>query len=95
VETTPEILGAVIAADENIERLVRNGWVHMATIDYDSPTIHVYHDGRFRLHEGPFENLPTAPSSFDWYRGWRDFLGFASILPDSAQNVRAGRELRS
>jgi uncharacterized protein YbcC (UPF0753/DUF2309 family) len=88
VETTPEILAALIAADPNVERLVRNGWVHMATLDYDSPTIRVYRDGRFHRHEGPIEALPTAPSSAAWYRGWRDFLGFAVIAPDAKSEAR-------
>ncbi|MDR3618823.1 MAG: DUF2309 domain-containing protein [Paludisphaera borealis] len=95
VETTPEILAALIAADLNVERLVRNGWVHMATLDYDSPTIRVYRDGRFQRYDGPIESLPTSPSSSAWYRGWRDYLGFASILPSSAPKARNDQEPRS
>jgi len=89
VETSTEILAALIAADPNVERLVRNGWVHMATLDYDSPTIQVYRDGRFQRHEGPITGLPTAPSSTAWYRGWRDFLGFAAIAADAKSETPA------
>ena len=88
VETTPEVLSGVIEADPTIKRLVQNGWVHMATLDYDSPTVHVYRNGRFQRHEGPVRALPTAPSSVAWYRGWRDFLGFAVIAPDSKPGAR-------
>lgn len=95
VETTPEILSALIAADPNIERLVRGGWVQMATLDYDSPCVHVYQDGGFVRYDGPIEKLPTAPSSSAWYRGWRDFLGFATIIPDAAPAARRGQESRS
>ena len=94
-ETTPEILAALIAADPTIERLVRGGWIQMATLDYDSPTVRVYRDGKFVRYDDPIEALPTASSSFAWYRGWRDFLGFATIVADTAAESRDRQEPRS
>ena len=40
VETTPEAMLGIMARDPAIGRLVRNGWVQLATLDPDSPTIH-------------------------------------------------------
>jgi uncharacterized protein YbcC (UPF0753/DUF2309 family) len=92
VETTPEILSGVIEADPAIKRLVQNGWVHMATLAYDSPIVHVYRNGHFQRYEGPIRALPTAPSSAAWYRGWRDFLGFAVIASDSKSGAASVME---
>ena len=41
--------------------------------------LHVFEDGAFRPYKPGASSLPTAPSSADWYRGWRDHLEFAVI----------------
>jgi uncharacterized protein YbcC (UPF0753/DUF2309 family) len=84
VEATPEVLSAVLAREESIGRLVRNGWVHIATLDPTSTAIHVFRDGRFEPYRPGPAGLPVAPSSLSWYRGWRDHLGFASIADGEA-----------
>ncbi len=80
VEASPEAMAAVIAQDGEIARLVRNAWVQLATIDPRSLTIHVFREDRFEPYEPEADDLPDAPSSLAWYRGWRDHLGFASIV---------------
>ena len=81
VETTPETMLAVMSRNETIARLVKNGWVHLAVLDPDSPAIKTYRDGRFHDYRPTASQLPTAASSVDWYRGWRDHLEFARIAP--------------
>jgi hypothetical protein len=37
----------------------------------------------FELYRPTTNRLLKAPSSTDWYRGWRENLGFAVIDPQS------------
>jgi uncharacterized protein YbcC (UPF0753/DUF2309 family) len=94
VETRPELLAALLDREESLGRLVRNEWVQLATLDPDSDSdsgsggsesvpIWVYRDGRFEPYEPKTRSIPVVPSSRSWYRGWRDHLGFASIVSDS------------
>jgi uncharacterized protein YbcC (UPF0753/DUF2309 family) len=94
VETTPEAMSAVIARDEAIGRLVRNAWVQLATLDPLTAAIHLYRGGRFEPYEPGGDDLPVAPSSLAWYRGWRDHLGFCRIDPDSGCRPSGGKEAR-
>ena len=41
------------------------------------PTIHLFRNGEFEPYEPRPTSCPTRASSVDWYRGWRDHLGFA------------------
>lgn len=86
VETTPEAMLEIIETHAAIGRVCRNGWVQVATLDPDSSAIHVYHKGRFHLYHPETDELPEVDSSVDWYRGWRDHLGFATVkdAPDDS-----------
>ncbi len=94
VETRPEILSAVLDAEPNVARLIRNDWVHLAVLDPDSPRLQVYRRGSFEPFEPTGEALPEVPSSVAWYRGWRGNLGFASIAPTAEPSKSDGGEPR-
>jgi uncharacterized protein YbcC (UPF0753/DUF2309 family) len=79
VETTPATMLRVLDGHLGIGRLVRNGWVRLATLDPGSPAVRVYRDGAFHDYQPQTERLPWAASSVDWYRGWRDHLEFAEL----------------
>lgn len=79
VETTSAAMRRIIDENEAIARLVNGDWVQLAVLDADSSVIHRYVRGEFVPYEPESGELPTAESSLDWYRGWRDHLGFASI----------------
>jgi uncharacterized protein len=81
IETTPSAMERIIAGNPTIARLCQNEWVQLATLSPDNSTIHLYRDGRFERYETESDQLPTAATSVDWYRGWRDHLGYASIQP--------------
>jgi hypothetical protein len=81
VETTPEILTRVMDRVPVVGDMIRNGWVQMSVLDPDCGDIRVYRDGEFVLTPPTAAHLPVAPSSADWYRGWRDHLDFAEIRP--------------
>jgi uncharacterized protein YbcC (UPF0753/DUF2309 family) len=84
IETTPEAMLRIMERNEGIGKLCRNHWVQLATLDPHSPRIHVFRDGRFEPYRPGSAELPEADTSADWYRGWRDHLGFASIRSGAA-----------
>ncbi len=79
IETTPEAMLQIIERNEGIARLCRQRWVQLATFDPATLEIHVFQNGEFRLYDPESKELPVTASSADWYRGWRDHLGFARI----------------
>ena len=38
-------------------------------------------NGRFETYRPESTHLPSVPSSVEWYRGWRENLGFAQVSP--------------
>jgi uncharacterized protein YbcC (UPF0753/DUF2309 family) len=86
VETSPEAMLSIIDRNEVIRQLVVNDWVQLAVLDPNSAAIQVYRRGRFEPYHSETTDLPVMQSSVDWYRGWRDHLGYASIVPSSDQS---------
>jgi uncharacterized protein YbcC (UPF0753/DUF2309 family) len=74
VETTPERLTKVIAANAALEELVNNRWVRFATIDPASGQVHVRRNSGFEEFDGPVERLQVAFSSREWYQGKLEHL---------------------
>ncbi len=81
IETTPETMRGILDGNAMIGRLSRNGWVLLTVIHPETHEIFVFDGGEFRPYRPQASVLPTAPSSADWYRGWRDHLEFAEIEP--------------
>ncbi len=74
VETTPDRLRRALAPLPAVERLVRNGWVHVACWPPDRRLPQVYdaaHD-RFVDHAVELTVLPVVGQSADWYGGSRE-----------------------
>ncbi len=85
VETTAVVMVRLIARHETIGQLVRNEWVQLAVLDPASSRIELFEGGAFFPYKPHASHLPTAASSVEWYRGWRDHLEFAEIaclIPD-------------
>lgn len=93
IETTPAVMESILQANPTIERLVRNGWVQLATLDPESSRVHLFDDGAFVPYRPTSLRLPVVAGSLDWYRGWRDHLGFARIVAngDADAAAAAGR----
>jgi hypothetical protein len=85
IETTPEAMLSVVERNPIIKQLVVNDWVQLAVLDPNSTAIQRYHNGRFEPYRTESSDLPIVHSSVDWYRGWRDHLGYASVVPASPQ----------
>jgi uncharacterized protein YbcC (UPF0753/DUF2309 family) len=93
IETTAEALHAVIERNPGIKQLVVNEWVQLAVLDPASPAIRLYRHGQYEPYAPETTDLPVVSSSVDWYRGWRDHLGYASVVPGSAAGPTPGREV--
>jgi hypothetical protein len=84
IETAPERLSKVIDASPSLKQLAENRWIRLATIHPDSGRIHVRRDGSFEDFDGPFERLPVALSSAEWYGGKMEHLAMAWIQGEGA-----------
>jgi uncharacterized protein YbcC (UPF0753/DUF2309 family) len=92
VETTPEAMFGVMNGNPVIKQLVENDWVQLAVLDPNAPTIQVYRRGKFEPYHPETSDLPVMHSSVDWYRGWREHLGYASIVaPNKSAASTNGR----
>jgi len=89
IETNRDIITRIIDNNESIARLVRGDWVQLAIFDPATNHIHRYVRGEFVLYAPHDREIPTVESSLDWYRGRRDHLGFASIVPAAANGKEA------
>ena len=83
IETTPAGMLSIMQRNPNIDQLVRNEWVQIATLDPNSADIQIFRHGRFEPYEPATSRLSEVEHSCDWYRGWRDHLGFARITNPS------------
>jgi uncharacterized protein YbcC (UPF0753/DUF2309 family) len=81
IETTPEAMLQIMAENPIVGRICKNGWAQLAVLDPDSSRIQRFVNGTFRDYLPTLTELPSAESSLDWYRGWRDHLPFALIKP--------------
>jgi hypothetical protein len=84
IETSPADMQRIMDRNESIARLVEGGWVQLATFDPDTAEVQLYRDGKFELYEVESGELPQVARSADWYRGWRDHLGFAQVTGNPA-----------
>ena len=80
IETRPEQMHAILQRNAGIRRLVDNEWVRLAVLDPDSNRMWMLTRGQFLPYTPQASHLPTAASSVDWYRGWREHLDFAEIV---------------
>jgi uncharacterized protein YbcC (UPF0753/DUF2309 family) len=83
VEATAAAMLSIMERNAAIRRVLANGWAQLAVLAPNSSEVHVYRNGAFHLHLAETDALPCVASSLDWYRGWRDHLGFAMIGGDS------------
>ncbi|MCC6494111.1 MAG: DUF2309 domain-containing protein [Pirellulales bacterium] len=95
IETKPETMEQVIKGSPTIARLCNNEWVFLATLDPQDKTTRLYRNGKFEPYQPESHELPQVYSSVDWYRGWRDNLGYAEVadLPSAARGSAAEAEI--
>jgi uncharacterized protein YbcC (UPF0753/DUF2309 family) len=79
IETTPTAMERILDRNPPLAMLCRNGWVQLATLDPRSAELHLLRDGNLEPYNPAAVDLPEVGSSADWYRGWRDHLGYAVV----------------
>jgi uncharacterized protein YbcC (UPF0753/DUF2309 family) len=78
-ETAPEIMLGIMAKHPAIGTMAAKEWVQLAVLDPASQAVEVFRAGAFHPYRPRSARLPVAPSSADWYYGWREHLEFAEI----------------
>ncbi|MEZ6107478.1 MAG: putative inorganic carbon transporter subunit DabA [Pirellulaceae bacterium] len=91
IESTPERLRGIMQTNPPIARMIENHWVQLATLSPDNDEIHVYEQGEFHRYQPEVDSLPNVDNSVEWYRGWRDHLGFALVRPSLPTTNEKGR----
>lgn len=86
VETRPEVILSIMSKNPLIDTYIRNEWVQIATLDPNSANIQLFTQSGFQPYTPSEAVLPEAKTSLDWYRGWRDHLGFARIASGMIQH---------
>jgi len=79
IETTASIMQRIIEENPAIGLLCHGGWVRVVVYDLESNSMKFYRDGKFVAYCPQSSELPVTRSSFEWYRGSRENLPFASI----------------
>jgi uncharacterized protein YbcC (UPF0753/DUF2309 family) len=92
IEADGEAMQRVLQSNPVIRQLVENRWVQLALLEPQSDRLWVYHRGRLVPYRPETSDLPVVASSLDWYRGWRDHLGYARIaeLPGAHPGAMGG-----
>ena len=84
IESTPERLEAVIAANATVREFIDGRWIRVAIMDPASGRIHIRRDGSYAALDAAPPPLPRVPDSFEWYKGKLDHLPLAVIQPPAA-----------
>jgi uncharacterized protein YbcC (UPF0753/DUF2309 family) len=79
IETTTAKMARLLSGSTELQKHFGNGWVQLALLDPDSNQISTYQNGKFAVYEPESREIDAVESSVDWYRGWRDHLGFSLI----------------
>lgn len=90
LETRPMLIEKVMDRIPVVGKILRNGWAQLVLLDPDSNRLFVYQRGKYIEYAPQSHELPAVASSIDWYRGWRDHLGFAQVQTKPHTEERAG-----
>jgi uncharacterized protein YbcC (UPF0753/DUF2309 family) len=91
VEGTREQLSRVVEANPHIERLVRNRWVWLASLDQDSGRLWELRSTGFVAHSAEHPLAVVRGESAAWYQGKRGFLPPVAIVPAAPLNENETR----
>jgi uncharacterized protein YbcC (UPF0753/DUF2309 family) len=79
IESSPAAVELILSRNDGLARLCYGGWVQLAVIEPRSRRLYLMQDREFEEYQAESDELPEVDSSLEWYRGWRDHLGFASV----------------
>lgn len=84
IETTPEVMLRIIAANETIARLAQGAWIQLAVVNFATGQAWRYDGVQFRPYQPTADELPLTPSSQAWFQGQRQPLSCVTIAPSAA-----------
>jgi hypothetical protein len=90
VEADPDRLRRVLEIHPALERLVRNRWVWLASLDSASNTLREFRSTDFVPHEPRTTLAAVTGESAAWYQGKRGFLPPVTIVPKPQADARTG-----
>lgn len=82
IESYPEAIRKIMGRNATVGQIIRNGWVQLSLVNPDSGEVLLYRNDEFVPYALETQELPHVAASPDWYRGWREHLAFAQILPN-------------
>jgi uncharacterized protein len=80
VEADRERVSRVVKGNPDIERLVRNRWIWLASLDVESGTVWELKSGGFAKHAPEHALATVAGGSAAWYQGKSGFLPPVAIV---------------
>jgi uncharacterized protein YbcC (UPF0753/DUF2309 family) len=84
IEDTPDRVERALRANPSVDRLVRNRWIWLASLDPNSGAVAEFRSTGF-VKRTPEQRLPVvAGTSADWYQGKHGFLPPVAITPREA-----------
>ena len=84
VEGDRDVLARVVQANPGIERLVRNRWIWLASLDAGSGALWELRSTGFVRHTPEHPLTSVAGDSAAWYAGKRGFLAPVEIVPGAS-----------
>jgi hypothetical protein len=82
IEAKPEAIEYAMTQHAEVNQIIRNEWVRVATIDPDNGSINVYTHGAFQAYVPEHGRLPTVKNSREWYAGHIGHLPYAKLNKD-------------
>ena len=80
IEARPSSVEYAMSQHPEVNQIIRNGWVRVATIDPDDGAIHFYTQGTFQPYIPERGRLPTVSTSREWYAGHMGHLPFVKLV---------------
>ena len=80
IEAKPAAVEHAMSQHAEVNQIIRNEWVRIATIDPDSGSIHFYSHGTFHPYIPEHGRLPTVNNSREWYAGHMGHLPYAKLI---------------
>jgi hypothetical protein len=85
IESKPAAVEHAMSQHAEVNQIIQNGWIRIATIDPDDGSIHFYTHGAFRTYIPEDGKLPTVRNSREWYAGHMGHLPYAKLVTTTTE----------
>lgn len=80
IESKPAAVEHAMSQHPEVNQIIQNEWVRIATIDPESGLIHFFSHGAFQPYTPEHGRIPTVNNSREWYAGNMGHLPIAKLL---------------